>query len=378
MYYNSAHMAATQIIRVDDAEQVAAAAAGAAAIRAGQLVGFATETVYGIAAMATDAEAMHRLRELKSRPKRPFTVHMGDPAQVRRYVAGVPVAAEKLIARTWPGPVTLLLQTGGKLTDAKLNKAGLHKKLCSKGVIGLRCPQGKLVEAMLSAVSDPVVAPSANLVGAPSARNAQEVLATLDGKIDLLIDSGPTLHQQDSSIVLFDGEQWTVVREGVVARETLAEIMMRRIVFVCTGNTCRSPMAEGLARAYLAGRLNCQPGELSDHGWQVHSAGMSAIGGDAAMPDAIHAAKVLGANIAEHRSQALTKELINDSDMILCMTARHVAAVLRSVPSAADKVRLLDGGRDIADPIGGGPDVYGRIAKRLRHAVDNTLEESLK
>ena len=370
-------MAATKTIRIDSDRQISSAAAvGAAAIRAGQLVAFATETVYGIASLAANADAMRRLRKLKSRPKRPFTVHLGDSAQVRRYVADIPAAAQRLIDRAWPGPVTMLLQTGGKLADAKFNKAGLHDVLASRGMIGLRCPSSPLARAMLAAVDEPVVAPSANPLGAPSARSGREVLAMLNGQIDLLIDSGPTRYGKDSTIVRLDGELWSIVREGVLDAAALAEIMKRQIIFVCTGNTCRSPMAVGLAEAHLADRLSCAAGDLSGQGWQVGSAGVAAVNGIAPTPEAIHAAKVLGADIAAHRSRLLTKELINEADMVFCMMQRHVADACRLVPAAARKVRMLDAGADIPDPIGGDAKVYRKTAKRIRRAVQKALEES--
>jgi len=357
---------------------VSAAAAGGEALPEGRLVGFATETVYGTAVLATNEQAIRRLRKLKSRPRRPFTVHIGDPADVSRYVADLPPPGRKLIERTRPGPVTLLLPVGRKLAEAKLNKAGMRKVLCSKGMIGLRCPATPLAQAMLTAVDGPVVAPSANPVGSPSPRSGEEVLATLNGKIDLLIDSGPTRYGKDSTIVRIDGEDWKIVREGVVDATTLTEIMTRRIVFVCTGNTCRSPIAAGLAEAYLAERLKCAADEVAGHGWQISSAGVAAANGAPPTAEAIHAAKVLGADIARHRSRPVTKELINDADMVFCMTQRHVADVCRLVPAAAAKARRLDPNGDVPDPIGCAPEVYRRTAERLRDAIWTALTESLK
>ena len=101
---------------------------------------------------------------------------------------------------------------------------------------------------MLSAVSDPVIAPSANLAGKRSPRTAQEVLDALDGRIDLLIDSGPTSYGKNSTIVKFDHKGWKIVRRGVFDAETIGKLMRRTILFVCTGNTCRSPMAAGIAK----------------------------------------------------------------------------------------------------------------------------------
>ena len=366
----------TEIIRVRRASDVAAAAAaGAAALREGKLVGFPTETVYGIAAVASRPEAMRRLRKIKSRPRHPFTVHLGSPEEVARYIAHLPGAGRRLIERTWPGPVTVLAATKGRLADKAINTRQLRKVLCARRVIGLRCPDEPVAAAMLSAVDEPVVAPSANVRGAPSPHTGEQVAAALDGKIDLLIDAGSTRFGTDSSIVRLTGTDWQVVREGAVGRQALADAMRVRIVFVCTGNTCRSPMAAGLARAMLADRLGCSVGQLAGKGYEVSSAGVFAAGGSPATAEARQAAGKFGADLSGHRSQKMGAELIKSADMVLCMTQTHVEAVRRVARSVGTKIRRLDEASDIPDPIGGGAAVYRKTATRIRQALRKVLKE---
>ncbi len=369
----------TRVIEVTGEKDVSAAARQAAkALREGQLVGFATETVYGIAAMATIAETMERLRELKSRPKRPFSVHVGKPGDARRYVKLVPDSARRLMNKAWPGPVTLLVPTGGRLADAKLRRrAGLYDRLCAKGIIGLRCPDEPLARAMLGQVSLPVVAPSANLTGGPSPCTAEDVLAALDGRIDLLIDSGPTRYGMDSTIVRCDESGWRVVREGVWDAAAIRRMWERTLLFVCTGNTCRSPVAEGLAKKLLAERLDCEVRQLPHRGVKVLSAGAFGLNGARATPAAVRAADELGADISKHHSRILTRELIKEADVVFCMTDSHIAEVVRLVPDAAEKVRKLDARGDVADPIGGGPVVYRRTARRIERAIRTALSKGL-
>ncbi|MHC4561820.1 MAG: L-threonylcarbamoyladenylate synthase [Planctomycetota bacterium] len=343
----------------------------------GQLVGFATETVYGIAALATNEHAMARLRDLKSRPRRPFTVHLARPDDVGRYVRKLPGAARRLIDATWPGPVTLLAPTGGKLATREMNVPEVRAAVCSKTLIGLRCPDEPVATAMLAAVDGPVVAPSANLIGAPSPRTAEEVLEGLEGRIDLLIDSGHTRLGTDSTIVTFEHGAWSVVRRAAVGDEQLAEAMGRTIVFVCTGNSCRSPMAAGLAEVMLAERLHCEVVDLAGQGIEVISAGVFAGAGSPATPEAINAVTKYGVDITAHASQPLTKELINSADVICCMTQTHVNDVCRQAPSAADKTRRLDPDGDITDPLGGGIGVYRKTASHIRRALRAMLEETV-
>ena len=372
---------ATEVIEVRSEKDVAPAARrGARALRAGQLVGFATETVYGIAAAATIAEAMQRLRELKSRPKNPFSVHLGGSEDAWRYVKvkEAPASAKRLIERAWPGAVTLLLPTGGKLADPKLRRrAGLYETLCSEDVIGLRCPDEPVARAMLGEVSIPIVAPSANLAGRKPARTAEDVLADLDGRIDLLIDSGPARYGTDSTIVRCDAGGWSVLREGVFSASAIDRICRRTLLFVCTGNTCRSPMAWGLARKMLADRAGCTAEELPAHGVEVLSAGVFAGDGAPATAEAIAAAAEYGADIADHRSRKLTTELIREADLVFCMTESHVAGVICLAPGAAEKVRRLDPRRNVPDPIGGSLAVYRQTAQRIGRALQEASRKGV-
>jgi protein-tyrosine phosphatase len=368
----------TKVDRADVSEVAEAAHKGVLVLRKGGLVGFATETVYGVAALATCDDGMDRLRELKNRPARPFSLHLGRAKDVRHYVRRLPDSAELLIRRSWPGPITLVVPTGGQLADARLRRRqGLYERLCHDGLIGLRCPDEPVAQAMLSGIGLPVVAPSANLAGRPSPRSAAEVLEDLDGKIDLLIDSGPTRHGNDSAIVRCDESGWEVLRAGVYDEDSIRRMLTRTCLFVCTGNTCRSPMAAGLARKILAERMGCNAGDLPGHGVKVFSAGISAPDGARAADQAIQAARTVGADISRHRSRNLTRELIKEADVVFCMTDSHVSQARRIAPDEAGKIRKLDTHGDVPDPVGGGPDVYRAAAVRIEKALRIALAKGL-
>lgn len=359
------------------AEVAAAAAEGARLLQDGGLVGFATETVYGIAAVATNQATMERLRDLKDRPKRPFSVHIGSPADVARYVKNVPTAARRIIQHGWPGPITLLLPLGSKLADANLQRHGLYNVLSDDDKIGLRCPDEPLAAAMLRAVGAPVVAPSANLAGEASPRRAEDVLQSLDGKIDLLIDSGPTRYGKDSTIVSFGPgglEDWSIVRKGVLDERAIRRLMRLRVLFVCSGNTCRSPLAAGLARKMIADSMGVSVSDLRRSGVDVSSAGIFGGSGSKASPEAVLAARELGADISRHRSRAATPELLRQADLVLCMTQMQASEARSLAPDAADKICRLDSQGDIADPIGSGPGAYRKTAQRIERILRELID----
>ena len=321
---------------------------------------------------------MERLRELKSRPERPFSVHIPWPEDVRRYVSDVGLSVAKVIHKAWPGPITLVLDTGGEFPDPQLQAAGLHDVLTSEGRIGLRCPDAPVARMMLAGVDRVVVAPSANLAGHPSPRSGGEVLADLDGQVDLLIDTGETTHGGDSTILACSGEGWEILRTGVLDASGIERIMATMYLFVCTGNTCRSPMAAGLAVKALSEKLNCSANRLAEHGFCVESAGVFAFPGGRASPQAIMALEELDADITQHVSQKLTSELINCSDMVFCCTGLHLSEARRLAPAAAARIRLLDQDGDIPDPIGADVSVYRDIAERIDRSFRAYLRDAEK
>ncbi|RKY27067.1 MAG: hypothetical protein DRP83_03035 [Planctomycetota bacterium] len=157
--------------------------------------------------------------------------------------------------------------------------------------------------------------------------------------------------------------------------------MKRKIIFICTGNTCRSPMAAGLAKKMLARELGCKVGQLRDHGVEITSAGLCAGPGSKAAPEAIQTAGAMGADISRHRGKNLTSELIKSCDMVFCMTSFHLAQAQRLAENSKSghlKVQMLDEQQDIPDPIGGDLGVYEQTAKHIEQALRGALLEGTR
>ena len=185
----------------------AAIAEAAGLIRAGQPVAMPTETVYGLAADATNGEAVARIYEAKGRPSfNPLIVHVRDLAQAAE-IAAFDDDARALAELYWPGPLTLVLPLRDDAPIASLVTAGLP-------TVALRVPAHPAMQALLAAADRPLAAPSANASGRISPTRAEHVLASLGGRIPLIIDAGQTAHGLESTIVALTGGPPRLLRPG--------------------------------------------------------------------------------------------------------------------------------------------------------------------
>jgi len=216
-------MKKTLILYVDSQRpDYPAIAQAAAAIADGKLVAFPTETVYGLGANALDPAAVERIFAAKQRPHSdPLIVHLAAMEQVRTVAEDAPPAAMRLGAALWPGPLTLVLRRGPRTAP---NVSG------GRETVAVRVPNHPVALALLRASGLPIAAPSANLFTRPSPTTAQHVLDDLDGRIDVLLDGGPTTIGLESTVVDMTQEPPVLLRPGGTPVETLRELVPDLIV----------------------------------------------------------------------------------------------------------------------------------------------------
>ncbi len=324
-------------------------------LRQGGLVAFPTETVYGLAANLSNKKTIERLYKVKKRTEgKPFSVHIAEKEKVEDFVINLTPAAYKLIDKFWPGPLTLILPS----------REG--------GTVGVRMPKNPVALRLIYEAGVPVVAPSANLSGNPAPKNADDVLRDLDGLIDVVIDAGETELGLESTIVDLTVSPAEILRKGAVNAKEIEKILKNKtVLFVCTGNSCRSVMAEAFLKKMLLNREDIE----------VISAGTNALVG--MHPTAETKALLLkeGIDVSFHSAQTISGALLKKADLILVMEKSHEAKILDRVPGVRNRLYLLkefarmpDSDLDIADPIGKSEEAYRQIFNTIKEAVSKIVE----
>lgn len=360
--------------RAEDARDVVHRAVQALA--EGKLVAFPTETVYGVAASARCADAVERVIAATRRPSEwPLTLAVKSHDDALDYVPDMSPLAGRLARRCWPGPVTLVLDATHPDSLMNFLPAAVVARVAPAGALRMRAPAHTLIQDVQRMLVGPIVLAGVRRNIHHEAVTAAEVTEFLGDQTQLVLDDGRCRYGQPSTVVRVANGEMSIVRAGVFSEPTLRRLSRVVILLVCTGNTCRSPMAEALTRKLFAERLGCGVEQVEERGVAVLSAGLSAMLGGRAAPEAVATMAREGLDLASHVSQPLNEQLVQNADLLLAMTRAHRDAIIAQWPAASGRVHLLmQDGLDVADPIGCPAEMYERCALQLKAGLAPWVE----
>lgn len=311
------------------------------ACKKGKVIVFPAETVYIVGGRMNASGIEERLREITGRPEtESFVYHVSDwPMLDTLKVKRTPLVCS-MARQFWPGPVTLVVH----------DLAGRK--------IGIRFPRNKITLALIRETGEPMITAGANQLGKPSPHTAHQVLEGLLGNFDCLIDGGKTEFRMKSTIVDLTEEMPVILRKGAqgsdaekaVERIRSEKCPRKRILIVCTGNACRSPMAEGwLKREIEAKGLSAEI--------EVISCGTRARDGVPCTSETELVMQSRGIDFSKFRSRLCRGGDLWSSDLVLAMAPQHALDIAKMLPSVKERTITLH----VDDPIGLGMDVYERV-----------------
>lgn len=186
-------------------------------LKMGEVVGFPTETVYGLGANAMNADAVKKIFAAKGRPQdNPLIVHIADKQDIFRYGNEISDKAVALADRFWPGPLTLIVKSSEVIAS---------EVTCGLDTVGIRCPENEIARELIALADLPIAAPSANRSGRPSPTTAQHVLADMNGYIPMILDGGPCSVGVESTVISMVADTPIILRPGIISREDIEAVI---------------------------------------------------------------------------------------------------------------------------------------------------------
>lgn len=349
----------------------------------GGVIVYPTDTLYGLGVDVFNRNAVHKLFNLKQRDmRRPVSIMLHSIQQIKEIFGLFPESIPIDMKKIFPGKMTAIIE------NRLAKKIPIFEKVDKPGTyfekIGVRIPDHPVSNALSLLFDSPISSTSANLSGQGNVFTMQEIIAQFGPRLDLILDAGEIPRSKGSTILDMSKNPYLVVRSGAVPLEELQKKLGKdkvrlqknkfTVTFVCSGNICRSPMAEGILKRIIG---------KTKYRERIHvdSAGTLPLPPSPAHDFAIQVCNDHGIDLQKHRSRHLNRSIMENSDLVLCMAQDHFTYMIKHFPHQMNKVALLKQWQrphqlsipSIADPIGHKLNFYQQTFDEIFNEIKRVL-----
>ncbi len=303
----------------------------------------------------------------------PVTLLLRSAEELADFVTPISPRGIRILKRFRAGSVELVVHQ-----SRTRDKCARHGRIV--GDFRCRVSSGEVLRGVHSLSPWPLalipILPDGDFFVNPFVENCYRLVDLLPNCLNYVIDTGEIKKQCSRAVVKCRADGVFEIESHGMNESTIMERSGPFILFVCTGNTCRSPMAEVVCRKLLADELHCLTSQLPEKGIEIASAGIAADFGSPASTDAVVLLNQEDVDLSQHRSQPLTEQLLDQADYVFTMTGHHRDVVLHHRADLEEQTFVLGvHGRDIPDPIGAGPEVYRQCKEAIVAGIKNHLDK---
>jgi L-threonylcarbamoyladenylate synthase len=350
-------------------------------LKSGGVIIYPTDTLYGFGALVNNREAIDKIYQIKKRDReKPFTILVNSRADAEKIAGGMTLNERKIFESLLPGKITLLIKARKKISIPGLEHVDK---------IGFRIPGSKLCRQLVRLSGSPISSSSVNISKKENLGRIEDISLEFGRKVDLILDGGKINSLKGSSVLDISIFPPVLMREGEVSKQLLEKklgLTLRLgysrkyvITFICSGNICRSPMAEGILRKKL-------DKEIFKDKVEVNSAGTLNLPASTASIESINIAGEHQVDLNNHLSRPVDRLIVDRAHLVLCMAEEHYDELTRRYPEDKHKIFMLRrfekeglvGDASIEDPIGRDEEFYSQIYDQIEEEIERILPFIMK